>query len=450
MKIHEYQAKRLFHQYGIPVPRGGVATSPAQAAQWFRRLHSRACAVKAQVHAGGRGKAGGVRIVRSVAQARAAARALLGRRLVTAQTGSEGQPVMQVMVEESPAAAQERYAGIVVDRTAAAPVLLASRRGGVNIEEIARQTPEALIREVMDPTLGLRPYQARRVAYRLGFAGAGADRAAALLVALGRLFVERDATLVEINPLASLASVASLGTADDMPVALDAKIVFDDNGLFRQPAVRRWRDARQEHPIEAQAARWNLSYVGLDGDIGCMVNGAGLAMATMDLIKLHGGWPANFLDVGGGADVEQVQAAFRLILADRKVRAILVNIFGGIMRCDVIAEGILGAVRGVKLGVPLVVRLEGTNVKEGRRLLSESGVPMIMATDMDDAASKVVAAATGSRTTAPKPAAARENGARDRGQGTESRRQKAEGRGQRALLKSRVSSLVSRGARVRR
>ncbi len=438
MKIHEYQAKALFERYGIPIPRSGVAGTAVQASAVYRRLKNKRCVIKAQVHAGGRGKAGGVRPVGSAAEAKQAAQALLGTRLVTAQTGSDGQPVGKVMVEECLPVAQELYVGIVVDRTVAAPVLLASARGGVNIEQIARETPDELIRETIDPALGLRPYQARRVAYRLGFSGAGADQAASLLVALGRLFVELDANLVEINPLVRLK--------DGQPSALDAKIVLDDNGVFRHPEIQRLRDVRQEHPIEAQAAKWNLNYVGLDGDIGCMVNGAGLAMATMDIIKLHGGWPANFLDVGGGANVDQVRAAFRLILADKKVKAILVNIFGGIMRCDVIAQGIVGAVQGMKLRVPLVVRLEGTNVEEGRRLLAESGLSMATANGMDDAASKVVAAA-------------RKIVTGDKGQGTGDREQKAEGgkqkadaRGQNAkvLRESRVSSLVSRSSGRRR
>ncbi|MEW6741969.1 MAG: ADP-forming succinate--CoA ligase subunit beta [Planctomycetota bacterium] len=384
MKIHEYQAKEVFQHYGIPVPRGRVAATAQQAKAAFEELGSAVAVVKAQVHAGGRGKGGGVRLVRSANEAFEAARAILSKPLVTHQTGPQGKQVLKVLVEEGCKIKQELYAGLALDRSREVPVLMASTEGGVEIEEVAAKTPEKILKEPLDPYVGLRPYQGRRLAFKLELPPPAIGPATKVLIGLSRAFLEKDCSLAEINPLVL--------TEDNAVLALDAKMNFDGNALDRHPEIREYRDLSEEDAREVEASEHGLSYISLSGTIGCMVNGAGLAMATMDIIKLHGGEPANFLDVGGGANTEQVSAAFRIILADEKVKGILVNIFGGIMRCDVIAEGIIAAARGAEIRVPLVVRLEGTNVEQGRQLLRESGLNIISATTMDDAARKIVRA----------------------------------------------------------
>ncbi len=389
MKLHEYQAKRLFGGYDIPVPRGVVAATPLQAAQAYRRLNTlcRAgagfvCNVKAQLHAGGRGKAGGILTASSAAEARAKASVLLGKRLITPQTGPEGLPVKRVLLDERVAVKRELYLAITIDRATARPVILASRQGGVEIETVAKERPTAIVRESVDPFMGLVAYQTRRVQTSLGVSDQFTKPFATLLGGLYRCFVSCDASLVEINPLVETASARLL--------ALDAKVVLDDNALFRHPQLSRLRDTSQEHPLECRAGKVGVSYVGLEGNIGCLVNGAGLAMATNDIIKLYGGSPANFLDVGGGANVEQVTRAFEILLADTRVAAILVNIFGGIMRCDWIARGLLNATQHMKVRIPLVVRLAGTNVEEGRALLAKTTLPIKTAKDLAEAAQRVV------------------------------------------------------------
>ena len=382
MNIHEYQAKELFRKYGIPVPRGVPCRSVDEVGPAADALGGRVCVVKAQIHAGGRGKAGGVRIAKSRAEAVEHGRALLGSTLVTHQTGPAGKEVWQLLVEEGLDIAKEYYAALAVDRRVGGPVVIASAEGGVDIESVPQ---EKLLKEAVDPYEGLRPFQARALAYGLGFKGDAAKQAADLFGKLVRLFLDLDCSLAEINPLVQLK--------DGRVLALDAKVNFDDNALFRHPSLKELRDPHEEDPAEARAAKHNLSYVNLDGSIGCMVNGAGLAMATMDIIQHHGGKPANFLDVGGAADVERVTEAFKIICEDPAVKAILVNIFGGIVKCDVIAEGILGAVKAAKLELPLIVRLEGTNVDRGRKLLKESGLEIRTAADMTEAARKAVEAA---------------------------------------------------------
>ncbi len=382
MKIHEYQAKALFRRQGMPVPRGLLCRTVEEVGKAHAQLDGAVSVVKAQIHAGGRGKAGGVKIAKSREQAEQHGRALLGQILCTHQTGPEGRRVMKVLVEEGLAIDREFYAAIAVDRKRGAPVLLASSEGGTEIESIPR---EKMLQETLHPHEGLLPFQARAVAYALGLKGASAGEGAKVLAALARLFLDLDCSLAEINPLVLLE--------DGKVLALDGKVTFDENALFRHPDLEEMRDPEEEDAAEARAASHQLSYVKLDGSIGCMVNGAGLAMATMDIIRHHGGAPANFLDVGGGASVERVTEAFKIIVEDRNVRAILVNIFGGIVKCDLIAEGILGAVKAVSLEVPLVVRLEGTNVERGRQLLKESGLPIQTAADMTDAAKRAVEAA---------------------------------------------------------
>ena len=396
MKVHEFQAKALFRKAGIPVPDGDVAADASGAAAVFTRLGAPLAVVKAQIHAGGRGKAGGVKLVRSAEEARAAAAALLGKPLVTIQTGPQGQVVRRVLVEAGTEIAHEYYAAITVDRSRGAPVLMASAEGGMEIEEVARRTPERILRETLDAEAGLRPWQARRLAYGPGLPAQAIAPAIDLLRKLGRTFLDLDASLVEVNPLVL--------RPDGGLIALDGKLDFDSNALYRHPDLAALRDKDEEDPREVAAAEAGLAYIALEGDIGCLVNGAGLAMGTMDTIQLAGGEPANFLDVGGGATKEQVTAAFRIIRSDERVKAILVNIFGGIMKCDVIAEGILAALRATGPGVPLVVRLEGTNVEKGRQLLEESGLPLVTAGDLADAASKVVAAARATAGTAGAPA----------------------------------------------
>jgi len=384
MNIHEYQAKELLARFGVPVPPGRVAYTAAEAVDAAKMLGGTAWAVKAQIHAGGRGKAGGVRLARSEDEVGAAAGALIGRTLVTHQTGPEGRMVKRVYVEAASDIARELYLALSIDRRLGRVTLIGAAEGGVEIEELAERAPEKILTEAIDPASGLSPFHARRLAFDLGLSGPQIAAMVGFVGALYRAFTELDAALVEINPL--------VVTGSGELVALDAKLGFDDNALFRHPDIEALRDEDEEDPIELEAGKHALNYVKLDGNIGCMVNGAGLAMATMDIIKLYGGSPANFLDVGGGATKERVTVAFKLILSDPNVEAILVNIFGGIMRCDVIAEGIVSAAREVNLHVPLVVRLEGTNVELGRRILSQSGLPLLAAENFEDAARKVVAA----------------------------------------------------------
>ena len=382
MNIHEFQAKQVLARFGVPVPKGQPASTPDEAAAAFRALGQPKAVIKAQIHAGGRGKAGGVKLISSAEEAREFAARLLGKPLVTHQTGPEGRVVRRVYVEEASQVARELYLGMVVDRKAAAVAVMASTEGGTEIEEVAAKTPEKIVTDPIDPLLGMAPFQARRIAFALGLKDKQVGQFAAMLGALYRAFVETDASLIEINPL--------VVTADGRVICLDAKISFDDNGLFRHPDIRELRDANEEDPAETEAAKYDLSYVHLDGNIGCMVNGAGLAMATMDIVKYYGAEPANFLDVGGGANAQKIAAAFRILLSDARVKAVLINVFGGIMQCDVLARGVVDAAREVKLSIPLVVRMEGTNVKEGKQILAESGIKVIAANDMADAARRVV------------------------------------------------------------
>jgi succinyl-CoA synthetase beta subunit len=385
MNLHEYQSKQLFASYGIPVPTGYAASTPGEAAEAARLIGGSKWVVKAQVHAGGRGKAGGVKLVDSPEAAAKATEAMLGRRLVTHQTGPEGLPIGQVFVEEGSKIARELYLSLVLNRDQGHVAFIASAAGGMDIEEVAEHTPEKIIRVDVHPAAGLQPSQCRVLAYGLGLSGKQVDQFGVIAQALYKLYLEKDAALVEVNPL--------IVTDDGKLLALDAKINIEDNALFRQKDLAAWRDATQEDEMERAAAEHELNYVSLDGNIACMVNGAGLAMATMDLIQLHGGAPANFLDVGGGATRERVTVAFKLILSNKNVKAILVNIFGGIVRCDMIAEGIIHAVKDVGVRVPVVVRIEGTNAEQGRKLLAESGLAITAASDLTDAAKKVVSAA---------------------------------------------------------
>jgi succinyl-CoA synthetase beta subunit len=384
MNLHEYQAKQLFARYGVPVPRGEVARTPAQAAAAAGRLGGDLWVVKAQVHAGGRGKAGGVKLAKSADEVRAAAATMLGSRLTTKQTGAVGLPVNQVFVEIGTEIERELYLSMLVDRSREQIAMIASQDGGMDIEEVAANTPERIITVAINPAAGLQPYQARQLAFNIGLNAAQVKQFVTLAQQLYRLFEECDAGLLEINPLI-------VNKSGDL-VALDAKINIEDNALFRQPELQAQRDPTQEDVMERSAAEHDLNYVSLDGNIACMVNGAGLAMATMDLIKLHGGEPANFLDVGGGATPDRVAAAFKLILSNTAVKAILVNIFGGIVRCDDIAKGIIQAVREIDVSLPVVVRLEGTNVDQGKALLASSGLDITPADDLTDAALKAVAA----------------------------------------------------------
>ncbi|MCK6528340.1 ADP-forming succinate--CoA ligase subunit beta [Myxococcota bacterium] len=385
MNIHEYQAKELLRRYGVSVLAGKVAFSAQEAMEAAREIGGHLWVVKAQIHAGGRGKGGGVKLARSPQEVYDLALGMLGMRLVTHQTGPEGQTVRRLYVEQGCDIARELYLGVVLDRATSRLVFMASTEGGVDIEEVAAHHPERIHKEWVDPAVGLADYQARNIAFRLGLKGSEVRSCVRFVQGLYRAVVESDCGLAEINPL--------VVTRSGEVIALDAKMNFDDNALFRHPDVEALRDVAEEEPAEVEAKKFDLSYIKLHGNIGCMVNGAGLAMGTMDIIKLHGGEPANFLDVGGGATTERVTAAFKIITSDPDVKAILVNIFGGIMKCDVIANGILVAVRDVGLKVPLVVRLEGTNVELGRRILSDSGLDVIPATGMRDAAEKVVAAA---------------------------------------------------------
>jgi len=387
MNIHEYQAKQILAKYGVSVPKGKIAFTPAEAEEAAREFIAEKgiCVVKAQIHAGGRGKAGGVKLAKSKDEAANIARELLGKVLVTHQTGPAGKEVKKVYVEEGCQIARELYLGLVVDRSTQRVVFMASTEGGVEIEEVAAKTPEKILKEYVDPAVGLIPFQGRKLAFGLGIDKAAVNKAVKFMTALYNAFVASDCSMAEINPL--------VVTKDGDIIALDAKMSFDDNALMRHKDIEGMRDLDEEDPKEVAASRFNLNYVALDGNIGCMVNGAGLAMATMDMIKLSGGNPANFLDVGGGANKEQVTAAFKLITSDPNVKGVLVNIFGGIMRCDIIAEGIIAAAKDVGLKVPLVVRLQGTNVEQGRKMLAESGLNLITAENMDEAAQKAVAAA---------------------------------------------------------
>jgi succinyl-CoA synthetase beta subunit len=393
MNIHEYQAKDLMRKYGVAVPRGGVAYTPAEAEKVARELGGPVWVVKSQIHAGGRGAGrfkddpkgkGGVRVVKSVEEVKAAAAAMLGHTLVTKQTGAAGREVKRVYVEEGCDIKRELYLSLLIDRSTSRVTVMASTEGGMEIEEVAARNPGAIVRVAIDPAAGMSAFYARKIAFALGLQGAQIGSAVKFLTAMYDAFVSLDASLVEINPL-----VVS-GTGD--VIALDAKMNFDDNALFRHRQVEELRDEDEEDPAELEAGKHGLNYIKLDGAIGCMVNGAGLAMATMDIIKLYGGEPANFLDVGGGATKERVTTAFKIILSDPNVEGILVNIFGGIMRCDVIAEGVVAAAREVSLHVPLVVRLEGTNVELGKKILAESGLPIVSADNLADAAEKVVKA----------------------------------------------------------
>jgi succinyl-CoA synthetase beta subunit len=385
MNLHEYQAKEVFRAYGIPVPAGQVAETVGEAAAAAQALGGNVWVVKAQVHAGGRGKAGGVKLVRDIPAVAAAATAMLGKRLVTPQTAAEGLPIGRVYVESGSEIARELYLSLTLNREKGRIAFIASAAGGMDIEEVAHQTPEKILTVLVHPAAGLQGFQARQLAFGLGLTGEQVSQFQALASALYRLYLEKDLSLVEINPL--------IVTKGGALMALDAKINVDANALFRHPELSALRDASQEDPMERRASEHDLNYVSLDGDIACMVNGAGLAMATMDLIKLHGGRPANFLDVGGGATAERVTAAFELILSNSRVRAVLVNIFGGIVRCDIIAEGVITAVRKVGVKVPVVVRLEGTNAEAARALLHKSGLTITPAEDLTAAARKVVALA---------------------------------------------------------
>jgi succinyl-CoA synthetase beta subunit len=384
VKIHEYQAKQLLRAHGVAVPRGHLALTPTEAEGAFRQLGGPVAVVKAQIHAGGRGKGGGVKLARSADEARELARAMLGMNLITKQTGPEGQLVRKLYVEEGQKIARELYLAVLLDRETGRVTMIASADGGMEIEEVAAKTPERILKVAIDPVTGLMPHQARRLAFSLGLDAKSIPAFSRFATALYAAYLATDASLVEVNPLAVVD--------DGAVIALDAKMVFDDNAIYRRPEVAALRDPDEEDPRENRAKEHDLQYIALDGDIGCMVNGAGLAMATMDIIRLAGGSPANFLDVGGGADEEKVTQAFKLLLADANVKAVLVNIFGGIMKCDVIAKGIVAAARQVGLDRPLVVRLEGTNVGIGKQILSESSLPIIAADDLGDAARKAVAA----------------------------------------------------------
>ncbi len=387
MKIQEYQAKEILRRYGVATPRGKVTDDPEEARRICEELGGR-CVVKAQIHAGGRGKGGGVKLAHSPEMARDMAKQILGMQLVTHQTGPEGQLVRKVFIEETASIAQELYVSITLDRGRGKPVVMGSSQGGMDIEEVAAKDPQAIFRQAVDPHLGILPFQARAVAAGLGLKGKTAAQAAKLVTGLVKAYLDTDASLAEINPL--------MVTADGDVMALDAKMNFDDNALFRHKDILDMRDLAEENPLEVEASKFNLNYIKLDGTIACMVNGAGLAMATMDIIKLYGGEPANFLDVGGGASQEAVKNAFRILVSDPGVRAVLINIFGGIARTDRIARGVVGAIEELgNVELPVVVRLEGTNVEEGRRILAEAPFPFVVAKDMADAGEKVVAAAKG-------------------------------------------------------
>ena len=386
MNIHEFQAKQLFGQFGIPVPKGKEIKTPLAAEKWAAALNSSVYVVKAQIHAGGRGKAGGVKITKDRAEVPTLAKEILGKTLVTHQTGPKGRKVRRLLIEEGAGIAKELYLSLLIDRDSGWPVFIASTEGGMEIEEVAAHTPEKIVKEAIDPAVGFQGYNGRNLAFGIGLQNlepAVINPFVAMLGNLYRLFMEKNAALVEINPLVI--------TTDKKLIALDGKVSFDDNGLFKHEDVRSMRDLNEEEPLEIEATNNNLNYVKLDGNIGCMVNGAGLAMATMDVIKLAGSEPANFLDVGGGATKETVAAGFRILLKDKNVKGIFINIFGGIVRCERIAHGVIEAAKEVNIKIPVVVRLQGTNAEEGRKLLSESGLKVDVATDLWEAAQKIVA-----------------------------------------------------------
>ena len=382
MKIHEYQAKAILARYGVPVPRGEVAFAAAEAGEIARRLGGHVVVVKAQIHAGGRGKGGGVKLAKSSDEAEKLARAMIGMTLITHQTGPEGRVVSRVLVEEGLQMTRELYLSSVLDRASGKPVMMASAAGGMDIEEVAASTPEKIVKVYIEPGVGLVPFEARQLGFAIGLDGPQVNKAVKLMTSLYDAFVATDASLIEINPLVVTA-------AGDL-LALDAKMNFDDNALYRHPDIRDLRDLGEENALEIEASKFSLNYIHLDGTIGCMVNGAGLAMATMDIIKLAGGEPANFLDVGGGANAEQIRNAFKILMSDTHVKAVLINIFGGILRCDVLAQGVIAAVKELGVPVPIVIRMEGTNVDEGKRLLRESAMNFTTADSMGEAAEKVV------------------------------------------------------------
>jgi succinyl-CoA synthetase beta subunit len=388
MKIHEYQAKAILSKYNVPVPRGEVAFSAQEAEAVAQRLGG-SVVVKAQIHAGGRGKGGGVKVAQNSAQAAEIARKMMGMTLVTHQTGPEGRVVKRLLIEETLPIERELYLGIVLDRVQGKPVFMASASGGMDIEEVAAKTPELILKESIDPGIGLHPYQARKLAFGIGVPGASANAAASAMIALTKACLATDASIAEINPL--------ILTKDGKVYALDAKINFDDNALYRHKELLDLRDLNEEDPLEVEASKFGLNYIKLDGSVACMVNGAGLAMATMDIVKYAGGSPANFLDVGGGASAEQVKNAFRILLSDKNVKAVLINVFGGILRCDRLANGVVEAARDLNVTVPIVVRMEGTNVELGRQILLDSGLNFTVGEDMRDAAEKVVALAASPR-----------------------------------------------------
>lgn len=389
MKIHEYQGKEILRQFGVPTPRGIVARTAEEAENAARELGTDVTVVKAQIHAGGRGKGGGVKLAKSPAEARKLADEILGMMLVTHQTGAEGQEVKTLLVEEGLPIDKEFYLGITLDRVTGRNTFMASQAGGMDIEKVAEETPELILKETIDPAVGLRPFQARHLAFGLGIPNDLINQAAKFMLSLYDAYEKSDASLLEINPF--------LLTKDNRLIALDAKVNFDDNAMYRHKDYAALRDLDEEEPLEIEASNYDLNYIKLDGNIGCMVNGAGLAMATMDIIKLAGGEPANFLDVGGGASQERVEQAFKILLADKNVKAVLINIFGGIVRCDMVASGVVAAAKNLGIEIPIVARLEGTNVEEGRRVLAESGINIQTGNGMRDAAEKVVAAANASR-----------------------------------------------------
>jgi succinyl-CoA synthetase beta subunit len=389
MKVHEYQAKGLLAKFGVPVPRGGVAHTAQEAVAQAEKLATLPVVVKAQIHAGGRGKGGGVKLAASLDEVRELAGKILGMTLVTPQTGPEGKVVGKVLIEEGLAIAKELYLAVLLDRTSAAPLIMASEAGGMEIEEVARTKPEMILKQICHPTMGLLPFQARRLAFGLNLKGDAFKNFVRLATNLQKAFVGLDCSLAEINPLVI--------TEDGRVIALDAKLNLDDNGLYRHPEVAELRDLSEEDPLEVEAHKFNLNYIKLDGNIGIMVNGAGLAMATMDVIKLSGAEPANFLDVGGGANAQMITNGFKILLSDKHVRAVLINIFGGILRCDVLAEGVVTACREVKPKLPVIVRLTGTNVEKGREILGASGLDFMVATDVADAAAKIAALGLGGK-----------------------------------------------------
>jgi succinyl-CoA synthetase beta subunit len=382
MKIHEYQAKAILARHGVPVPRGEVAFNAAEAGEIARRLGGHVVVVKAQIHAGGRGKGGGVKLAKTPDEAESLAKQMIGMTLVTHQTGPEGRVVGRVLVEEGLQMARELYLSVVLDRASGKPVFMASAAGGMDIEEVAAETPEKIHRIYIEPGVGLVPFQARQLGFAIGLEGPQVNRLVKLMGSLYEAFVATDSAMIEINPL--------VVTAHGDLLALDAKVTFDDNSLYRHQDLRDLRDLGEEDHLEIEASKYSLNYIHLDGNIGCMVNGAGLAMATMDIIKLAGGEPANFLDVGGGANAEQIRNAFKILMSDKNVKAVLINIFGGILRCDVLAQGVIEAVKELGVPVPIVIRMEGTNVEEGKRLLRESGMNFATADSMGEAATRVV------------------------------------------------------------